>query len=316
MPRTHLLALLALALTLAAACTSNDATSPTGSPSATTAPRVTAIPRPVFTPIVTPTPTAPPAIEVNPTPAIVVSPKRTPPTPPASEAWPTGVFETAQSPLPSKYRIENQWQRDDGRVRIQAYAGSLASDPEQGILIVLTHNLGSGEQNSDSFMTRERIGPLRVLRSSGTVLTLVSARGELLGFDTDARRFVNAPPLPVWGSGIGALDELPFPAGYPFPVGIFRVQNVWQGRVDGAYVRIFAGSYSAAPEQGVVVIQEILQTLWPISGAVHLGPNTLFEVESITGPVSVHSSTDGLVQLVNSDGHTVAFDVRERAFRE
>jgi hypothetical protein len=158
--------------------------------------------------------------------------------PPASTPapWPEGFFENGQFPG-GNYQINNQWQDESDGNRIQVHAGSVKSDAEQGLVIVhvTSQDLKSGRQ--DVYLTPSRSGPLRIVDARDGRLTLLSSSAKVFAFDVTSRTFSDSD-LPAWPSGIFQLDEAPFPAGRPFPADVFSVVNVWQGTVDGKFVRL------------------------------------------------------------------------------
>ena len=308
------LAPLALALTflLAPACTSDEPATPVPSPSSA-APEAT-----MQTPVARASSSAiPPAVQIA-----TKTPESIVPTPVAYDSWPTGIFETGQAPLPSTYRIRNQWQSDDGHIRLQLWAGGVVlypeqgADTEQGILVLSSQDLESHDQRGNSFLTDHEDSAIRIVHVDGSLITLVSDQGRLLGFDVQLEEFVEPAALPIWGSGIGDLGELAFPAGQPFPDRSLNIKNVWQGTVDGMHVRIFAGSSLRAPEHGLLVLQQVPANLWPPDFLAEYGPDTLFEATSIVGPLHVDSAEGGLVRLRNDQGEFDTFDIRARAFDE
>jgi hypothetical protein len=224
----------------------------------------------------------------------------------APQPWPEGVFDIQQAPLSQDYVIENQWQANlDGHV--QVYAGSLNSDPSQGLVVVLVTSADLTPGMPEAYRTATKSGPLRIIASNGQRLSLVSRTGALFAFDVPARRFVSAEPVPVWPSGTSEFGKLSFPAGQPFPGNMFDIQNVWQGDVHGAYERVFAGSYLADPSQGVVIVQVVPSSLW-----VEPGSNDLSQAVRLTqakaGPVHIMGATAGVLTLETANGSTLAFD--------
>lgn len=248
----------------------------------------------------------------SPTPDSVV---RTVPSGSEAQPWPEGIFETRQAPLSRLYVIENHWNRERGSSHLKVYAGALATDPSQGLVVVTVTSADLKQQQQEVFLTSERAGALRVVAARGAVLSLVSERGQNFTFDIDALSFTAAESLPVWQSGIAEPEQLLFPAGQPFPAGVFDVENVWQGLVDERWVRVFAGNYLSNPDQGVLVVQSVPVSLWPDDpAAVGSGPDSVRETPEPIGRLRIQGASDGNLTVVAGDGRTLMFDVRTGAF--
>jgi hypothetical protein len=228
---------------------------------------------------------------------------------PAVESWPEGIFETGQAPLPHDYVIENQWQTTLPNGHVRVYAGSLASDPSQGLVVVLTTSLDLKQGTTQVYLTPAKTGPIRIFDSYGQQLSLISKGGALLTFDVSARQFVPSKPMPAWPSGTSELGQMSFPAGLPFPANMFNVENVWQGSVNGAYERVFAGSYLADPTQGLVIVQVVPSNLW-----IEPGSNDLSQALHLThakaGSLRITGATQGMMTLETASGSAFAFDTR------
>lgn len=121
--------------------------------------------------------------------------------PPASpKPWPTGIFQENEAPFPSStVRIANRSQQVLDGKHFVVYAGSLAQDPEQGILIVQVFSTDDlAVLDSAQRATPHRAGPLRIVAANGGRLTVKPERGEHVEFDVRSRRFA-----PNDGAGVG-----------------------------------------------------------------------------------------------------------------
>ncbi len=106
----------------------------------------------------------------------------------------TGILDIRQNPFaPQTYVIENAWQVLNGEVLTQVYAGSLVSDPTQGI--VIERRLRWPEQRElmvNAHPTPKKEGAVRIVAAQQRRLTLLTAKGTRLGFDADGGSF--GPP--------------------------------------------------------------------------------------------------------------------------
>jgi hypothetical protein len=122
-----------------------------------------------------------------------------PPAPP-----PSGLVELP-SPFPaSRFLLDPiGWQDVGAADRVTAYAGSLGTDHEQGVVVVVRaslpkrHDVPDLERETDpddryeyrSYATPAKAGPVRISAARGYRLTLRAADGTELVFDVAARRY-------------------------------------------------------------------------------------------------------------------------------
>jgi len=232
-----------------------------------------------------------------------------PPTTSALKSWPKGIFESEQAPICKRYVVKNRWQSDRGGKHVQIYAGNLAADPSQGLVVVLTTSADLASRTVTEHLTPRNAGPVRIVDASASHLTLVSALGSMWTFDIETLKFQDSLPPVGWPSGTFALGEARFPAGQPFPANLLDISNVWQGRIGSEYVRVFAGAYLGDPSQGVVLVQRVSEDLWhaPTPGALKAAP-----VKS--GALRVVSVVDGRVTLSSASGLALDFDIATQTF--
>ena len=114
------------------------------------------------------------------------------PTPAPDQARPRGIIEEVQGPFSSQeITVENAWQEQVNGQWVQVYAGALASDPAQGVVIVLAQT--SAGITGSRHPTPVKAGAVRLVRADGLRLTLVAASGATSYFDAAARQFVPPP---------------------------------------------------------------------------------------------------------------------------
>jgi hypothetical protein len=102
----------------------------------------------------------------------------------------TGIIQYPSVPFPStEYRITNAWQDIVDGNYVLVFAGSLANDPEQGVVIVL---LESPRQHRQ-YLTPTKSGVISIIGVEGLRLILCSSdNNETYYFDVPALRFVSS----------------------------------------------------------------------------------------------------------------------------
>jgi len=111
---------------------------------------------------------------------------------PSLAEYPEGIFETTQAPLrAAQYAIRNTYQVVRRGVILKVYAGSLRTDPTQGVLVLLTLSptVPLPEQRGLVFQTPEKLGSLHIDRVDGDVILISTDRGHSWTFDVRHRRF-------------------------------------------------------------------------------------------------------------------------------
>lgn len=104
--------------------------------------------------------------------------------PSVPETWPSGILSDFSVPFSSEsVRIENMWQRDIEGELVQVYAGSLAYDPEQGIVIVVVMNRDDRDVKGERILSKEKNGALKIVEENGGKLILKSEKGVSYEFD-------------------------------------------------------------------------------------------------------------------------------------
>ena len=119
------------------------------------------------------TPTQTPTSTVSATPTLVPSTPQTVQTGvfPLSSGGPVPVSESILHPTNIARTTLN------GSL-VSIYAGSLAADPQQGVLCVLRENLTTGQFNIQVYQSPRREGALTILAIQGTTLTVTDSKGR------------------------------------------------------------------------------------------------------------------------------------------
>lgn len=100
-----------------------------------------------------------------------------------------GFIVEGSVPLVSKdISVRNNWFREEpGNTQRAVYAGALAADPSQGVLVVGIEGAdGPSGKAVGKVLTPERHGALRVTGATASVLTVVATDGTSYQFDVDA----------------------------------------------------------------------------------------------------------------------------------
>lgn len=131
----------------------------------------------------TPTQTPSPTSTVSATPTLVPSTPQTVQTGvfPLSSGGPVPVSESILHPTNIARTTLN------GSL-VSIYAGSLAADPQQGVLCILRENLTTGQFNIQVYQSPRREGALTILAIQGTTLTVTDSQGQGT-FDLGSNQF-------------------------------------------------------------------------------------------------------------------------------
>jgi len=108
-----------------------------------------------------------------------------------AEAWPTGIRDDIPAPFPaSEVSINNVWQRDFAGNHVQAYAGHITGDEQQGLLIIRTTSINDLDNVTvERFQTHDKTGSLTVTSEQNHKLTLQSTSGATYEFDVNKKQF-------------------------------------------------------------------------------------------------------------------------------
>ncbi len=141
-----------------------------------------------------------------------------PKAPDLQEKRETGIIENPSVPFSSMdYQIINAWQDIINGDYVLIFVGALASDHEQGVVLVTSDsNSGSGE-----FFTPRRNGAVRVVQEKKSRLVLQSSNRDIFYFDVPARIFVDSleaiVPNGTLNATNGSLTPIPLTTSSPYP---------------------------------------------------------------------------------------------------
>lgn len=130
----------------------------------------------------------------------------------------TGIIENPSVPFYSgDVHINNAWQELVNGYYITVYAGSLAEDPTQGIVIIIREY--PDFILSDRLFTSEKAGSLRIITVDGLRLLLQTENKQSFYFDVPAVRFVSSLEEIVSTATIGPTitPASLFPESSPYP---------------------------------------------------------------------------------------------------
>ena len=101
-----------------------------------------------------------------------------------------GIVNNNVSPFPSdQFDIHNEWQDVVAGQWVQVYAGSIAGDPSQGVVIVRVSPLDWSTTTTVGVYP-VRAGALRIVSAVNSTLVLQTPGGSHLRFDAAARKFL------------------------------------------------------------------------------------------------------------------------------
>jgi hypothetical protein len=252
-------------------------------------------------------PTLPPTAPKDPTLA---------PAPPTIEPipFPTGIFPGGEGAFPSfAFTIQNRWQAILNGEPIQVFAGALFEDSQQGLVIVF------GVSSGGRYNTPTRAGAVRITEESGLRLTLLADDGTTFYFDVPSRLFVAglettvepeyaATQYAIMTAIPEATEARPtgiFDAGAEFFHEGYRMQNAWQGLVDGHWANVVAGAHSSDPAQGLIF------SSWEFPNAA-IG--AFFNTPARAGSVRIVAEQDARLTLEAADGTVFYWDIPSQSF--
>lgn len=115
-----------------------------------------------------------------------------PPPPPESTPDPEpspGIVDDPVYPT-TEYVFINGWVKRIGKEDINAYAGSLRANPEQGLVLVGIQNIETYSIKFTPYHTPKQAGPVRIISATEDgVLTLRADSGETFTFDVVSGRY-------------------------------------------------------------------------------------------------------------------------------
>ena len=139
---------------------------------------------------------------------------------------PTGIYDDQRVKISAALLFidaQNAWGGFSDGYRFVLYAGALYSDPDQGVVELIT-NLPDGKR-FEQLLTSSKHGALHVVSEQNNRLTLLAADRETFYFDVPARRFVasvtelvpTATPYPTYPPH-ALLSSTPEPSPNPYPM--------------------------------------------------------------------------------------------------
>lgn len=109
-----------------------------------------------------------------------------------------GVIEDRASPDRTSY-VQNRWQGDLGNGQmITVFAGSLKSDPSQGVVLIYRGQVNGAFGIPTVVQTPARHGSVRIVGVAGTVFTLMAVDGTTYLFDR-SQLAITVPGTPSTG---------------------------------------------------------------------------------------------------------------------
>ncbi|MBI4497919.1 MAG: hypothetical protein HY689_08490 [Chloroflexi bacterium] len=118
-----------------------------------------------------------------------------PQTPGQRPLRPRGLIEHGQAPFSSQdVVVRNQWQDEVNGAWVHVYAGALAGDPEQGMVVVVTESADGMLGTAHRYPTPNQSGAVRIVKAEGTTLVLVAPGGPPFTFDVQSGTFGQAVP--------------------------------------------------------------------------------------------------------------------------
>jgi len=115
--------------------------------------------------------------------------------PPAESTRPTstpatGILDVQISPFSAHDAIiTNRWQGTVGGVFVVVYAGRLTQTPDQGLVAVSLGEPGQPNFSLQQYPTPTKSGSVHITSANGSLLTLVSDKGQTFVFDVGAHLF-------------------------------------------------------------------------------------------------------------------------------
>ncbi len=139
---------------------------------------------------------------------------------------PTGIYDDQRVKISAALLFidaQNAWGGFSDGYRFVLYAGALQSDPDQGVVELIT-NLPDGKR-FEQLLTSSKHGALHVVSEQNNRLTLLATDSETFYFDVPARRFVasltevvpTATPYPTYPPH-ALLSSTPEPSPNPYPL--------------------------------------------------------------------------------------------------
>jgi hypothetical protein len=100
-----------------------------------------------------------------------------------------GIIEYPTNPFPStEYVITNAWQELINGSYVTVFAGALANNPKQGMILVQMES----PRRLRQYITPDQSGEIKISSAKGLRLVVVSSNNKTYYFDVPAQRFVSS----------------------------------------------------------------------------------------------------------------------------
>ncbi|KEO82902.1 hypothetical protein [Tumebacillus flagellatus] len=104
------------------------------------------------------------------------------------EQLPTGILDSFTPPFHSEdVTITNMWQKQEGGQLVQVYAGQLAGDTDQGVIIVRTTDADGITTTEDRIVTKEKAGSMKITADGNGKLSMKAVKGSSYEFDVKGK---------------------------------------------------------------------------------------------------------------------------------
>jgi len=94
-----------------------------------------------------------------------------------------------------------------------------------------------------------------------------------------------------------------------FPPAVYLIENQWWGRLRGQPVGVYAGSVTADPRQGLVIL---VRPNPEDPGLSYLEPPSVYRTQEWNGALRITGATGNILAIASAEGATYTFDVSSR----
>ncbi|MEX1262365.1 MAG: hypothetical protein WEE66_00295, partial [Actinomycetota bacterium] len=108
-------------------------------------------------------------------------------------AWPEGIYKGGEEFPSTEYSFNTIWQGSTADSNLRVYAGAMASDLKQGIVLVDVVDPTSFEHSfKGPIVAVGSPGPLQIVGAKGMLIYLEAADGSTITFDVESVSFVRS----------------------------------------------------------------------------------------------------------------------------
>ena len=100
----------------------------------------------------------------------------------AMQAAHSGISQSSQSPYAHLYTITNQYHGITAGSHIDVYAGSLRTNPSQGVFVVTVVPLSGAAPQTRVIMTAKNAGPAQIVLNNAGTLVMATANGNRFNY--------------------------------------------------------------------------------------------------------------------------------------